>query len=446
MACAPASASNSVTRRRSPGGRDARRARPKGPRREHDDVPAPQLAPAAVGRVADRQDRTARAATFFSLWSAKKPMKRLSGDQNGQRRVLGARERLHLEPVHRAHPDAQLPVRARCRRGRASSIRRKRRSDCSPRSETIFAGSTIDAPHDGAAASACAAGLGRREARRAASADAAAQRQPTAPAAAEAATGAAIPDCEPPSAIHFSSLPGPPRSASGPPDPSRGTAFTTRSSAGGVIGATAEMGAGSSFMIDEISDAWLAPENAFLPVAISYSTHPNAKMSVRRPPRGPPAAPAPCTGTSRGSSLPASGCSAAPERRRQRRHRRLHAAAPSPSPARSRAASRPTSSSSRCPASGPGARSPAGAPCPARPRSRVPYRSVCSSGSAPLARRSRERLALEQLHDQILDAVLRCRRRRARRCASATAARSSWLRARSAAGPRATPRGAAAGP
>ena len=41
------------------------------------------------------------------------------------------------------------------------------------------------------------------------------------------------------------------------------------------------MGAGSSFMMDEISDACVAPENAFLPVAISYSTHPNEKMSVR---------------------------------------------------------------------------------------------------------------------------------------------------------------------
>jgi hypothetical protein len=29
------------------------------------------------------------------------------------------------------------------------------------------------------------------------------------------------------------------------------------------------MGAGSSFMMEEIKDAWLEPENAFLPVAIS---------------------------------------------------------------------------------------------------------------------------------------------------------------------------------
>ncbi len=31
----------------------------------------------------------------------------------------------------------------------------------------------------------------------------------------------------------------------------------------------AEIGAGSSFMIAEIKDAWLDPENAFFPVAIS---------------------------------------------------------------------------------------------------------------------------------------------------------------------------------
>ncbi len=55
----------------------------------------------------------------------------------------------------------------------------------------------------------------------------------------------------------------------------------TRSKAGGDVGITADTGAGSSFMIEEISDACDEPENAFRPVAISYSTHPNAKMSVR---------------------------------------------------------------------------------------------------------------------------------------------------------------------
>ena len=45
--------------------------------------------------------------------------------------------------------------------------------------------------------------------------------------------------------------------------------LTTRSSVGGVIGWIEEIGAGSADMIAEINDAWLAPEKAFLPVAIS---------------------------------------------------------------------------------------------------------------------------------------------------------------------------------
>ena len=47
-----------------------------------------------------------------------------------------------------------------------------------------------------------------------------------------------------------------------------------------------------------------------------------------------------------------------------------------------------------------------GAPCRARPRSRSPYRSVCSSGSGPFASRSSERLALEVLHDEVLGLAL----------------------------------------
>ncbi len=45
--------------------------------------------------------------------------------------------------------------------------------------------------------------------------------------------------------------------------------LTTRSSAGGVIGAAVEIGGGSAERIDAISDAWLFPEKAFCPVAIS---------------------------------------------------------------------------------------------------------------------------------------------------------------------------------
>ena len=45
--------------------------------------------------------------------------------------------------------------------------------------------------------------------------------------------------------------------------------FTTRSSAGGIIGWIDEIGGGSVFMIEPISDAWLLPVNAFCPDSIS---------------------------------------------------------------------------------------------------------------------------------------------------------------------------------
>src|SRR3989442_1602119 len=45
--------------------------------------------------------------------------------------------------------------------------------------------------------------------------------------------------------------------------------FTSRSSAGGAIGDTSEIDFGSSRRIAETSEAWLEPENAFRPVAIS---------------------------------------------------------------------------------------------------------------------------------------------------------------------------------
>ena len=81
--------------------------------------------------------------------------------------------------------------------------------------------------------------------------------------------GAAIPACEPPSAIQRNSR----LVSAALCQRSSGSfarqVFTTRSRAGGDIGWTVEIGAGSSFMIEEISDAWLVPEKAFLPVAIS---------------------------------------------------------------------------------------------------------------------------------------------------------------------------------
>ena len=45
--------------------------------------------------------------------------------------------------------------------------------------------------------------------------------------------------------------------------------LTTRFKAGGDIGETSVIGAGSSRRIEPMSEAWLFPENAFFPVAIS---------------------------------------------------------------------------------------------------------------------------------------------------------------------------------
>src|ERR1700693_1085756 len=82
-------------------------------------------------------------------------------------------------------------------------------------------------------------------------------------------TEAATPLCNRDSPIHFSSLP---RSAAFCQRSSGSFARhlrTTRSSPGGVVGWIEEIAAGSLVMIAEISDAWLAPENAFVPVATS---------------------------------------------------------------------------------------------------------------------------------------------------------------------------------
>src|SRR5262249_41434693 len=85
----------------------------------------------------------------------------------------------------------------------------------------------------------------------------------------EARTGAATPACDPACAIQASSF----LMSRALCQRSSGSfarqVFTTRSRAGGVIGASDERDAGSDDMIEEISDAWLAPEKAFFPVTIS---------------------------------------------------------------------------------------------------------------------------------------------------------------------------------
>ena len=55
----------------------------------------------------------------------------------------------------------------------------------------------------------------------------------------------------------------------------------TQSSAEGVVGWSVEIAGGSEDMMAAIRLAWLLPVKALLPVAISYSSAPRAKMSVR---------------------------------------------------------------------------------------------------------------------------------------------------------------------
>jgi hypothetical protein len=264
--------------------------------------------------------------------------------------------------------------------------------------------------------------------------------------AGDATCGAGIPLAEPPSAIHFSSLPRSPALCQRSSGSFASALRITRSNAGGEVGSTAEIGAGSSFMIDEISDACDAPANALRPVAISYSTQPSAKMSVR------PSAsrPSSCSGDMYwnvprmvpswvrfASWLPMTvGSEVAPD-----------------VAVGAMALARPKSSSFTpvfVSMTLPGLRSRWHDPLPVRLVERVGDLDADAQRLRQRQRPSREalrqRLALEVLHDEVLGLALSADVVEARRCASATAARSSSPRARSAAAPRRRTRGAAAGP
>ena len=96
-----------------------------------------------------------------------------------------------------------------------------------------------------------------------------------------AMAGTATPACDPPSAIQrscsFTSCAVCQRSSGSFARHVR----TTRSSAGGDMGCTAEMGCGSDARMAATMLAWLLPVKAHLPDAISYRTAPSAKISDR---------------------------------------------------------------------------------------------------------------------------------------------------------------------
>src|SRR5262245_7188002 len=82
------------------------------------------------------------------------------------------------------------------------------------------------------------------------------------------AAGAKTPAADP-SAIHLNSLPTSPALCQRSSGSFAMQVFTTRSKAGGDMGCTVDIDGGSEVMIEEINEAWLVPENAFFPVAIS---------------------------------------------------------------------------------------------------------------------------------------------------------------------------------
>ena len=80
---------------------------------------------------------------------------------------------------------------------------------------------------------------------------------------------------------------------------------TTRSRAAGVAGSAAEIGAGSSFRIAAMSEAWLCRRTPSRPSPSRRAPRRRRRCRCARRPPCPRAARAPCTGTSRGSCPPA---------------------------------------------------------------------------------------------------------------------------------------------
>jgi hypothetical protein len=178
---------------------------------------------------------------------------------------------------------------------------------------------------------------------------------------------------------------------------------TSRSSAGGLIGCEAEGGGGSVVRIAEISDAWLAPLNALRPVTISYSTEPSAKMSVRASAR----LPSSCSGAmyGHGPDDRALGGEVAAHRRRR---------GEVPRPRRVRESAREAEveqlHSGRRQHHVAGLQVAMHDPLPVRSFQRGGDLRPDPQGGVERQRAAAEpvgeRLALEQLHDQVLDAVL----------------------------------------
>src|SRR5262245_33739763 len=210
------------------------------------------------------------ASIFLSARSAKNPMYRPSGDQKGRSAAsvpAGGRavESDRLRPQRRLRPaPLQDENTTRVPSGEISTGPALMRVEIS----SPPGGGRIEERMTGIGGGACRASRAPRPAT--ARARTPAITQDTRSFRRRAAiTGAATPVWDPDSAIQRSSLPRS-RALCQRSSGSLARHFrTTRSRAGGDIGWTLEIGAGSLDMIAVMSAAWLAAENAFFPVAIS---------------------------------------------------------------------------------------------------------------------------------------------------------------------------------
>jgi len=211
------------------------------------------------------------ASIFFRARSAKKPMNRPSGDQNG-RCAPSVPASSRGEGSSRCRTQSRLGLSPR----RALKTRREPSGEISMGPASIQV-DTSSAPSGGRidARSTETAGASRVRRRAESAAVASAKTAATSqlnrpPRAGRVGTEATVPAADrEPSAIQRSSFPTSPALCQRSSGSFARQVATTRSSAAGDIGWTCEIGAGSSFMIAEISDAWLVPEKAFLPVTIS---------------------------------------------------------------------------------------------------------------------------------------------------------------------------------
>src|ERR1700693_1770329 len=203
------------------------------------------------------------ASISLSFPSEKKPIERLSGDQNGNR-PPSVPASAAAAPVRsdwsQSFPPA--PKTARSPSGESAIG-----ADSSP---VIWNVEDSGAMRNEWIARGALHLIGRRSLARKSAANSAAPAaaQPIQPRRPRLPVGALLPARET-SAIQRSSLPRSPADCQRSSGSLARQVLTTRSNPGGDSGWTVEIGAGSLDMIAVISEAWLVPAKAFRPVAIS---------------------------------------------------------------------------------------------------------------------------------------------------------------------------------